>query len=314
MTAVDLPKPRTRAPAALKRPGRTAGRRAPATMRILVATAGEPESVGALTIASELARRQNADVLALGVATPFPHTVSTFVSVKPAFATDEENRIRVLEQLRDQVAGLPGADRWLKRAAVGFPADVINLAAEEWTASLIVLGIGRHNRVDRLFRTETAVAVMKRARVPVLAVNARARALPKRACAAIDFSPASIAAAILATKLLAVDGTLTLAHANAFRGVEAKAGDLIDLYRAGARAKLDAAVAEVRRHTRRHVEGVMLEGEPSEAILDHARRRHCDLLSLGGDEHTLMERVLLGSIRTKVLRGAKCSVLIAPPR
>lgn len=314
MTAVDLPRTRARVPAARKRQTRPRAGRDPATMRVLVATAGEPESLGAVRLASDLARRHGADVMALGVATPFPHTISTFVSVKPAFATDEENRIRVLQQLRDQLAGLPGASRWLKRAAVGFPADVINLAAEEWKASLIVLGIGRHDRVDRLFRTETAVAVMKRSRVPVLAVSARAKGLPQRVCAAIDFTPASIGAAILATKLLAIDGTLTLAHANAFRGVEAKAGDLIDLYRAGARAKLDAAVEEVRRHTRRRVEGIMLEGEPSEAVLNHARRRHCDLLTLGGDRHTLVERVILGSIRTKVLRGAKCSVLIAPPQ
>jgi nucleotide-binding universal stress UspA family protein len=288
-------------------------KRQPATMRILVATAGEPESFGALVVASELARLRKAEVLALGVATPFPHAVSSFVSVKPAFATDEDSRLDVLANLRDQVARVPSTDRWIKRAAIGSPSDVINEAAEEWKASLIVMGIGRHSRVDRLFGTETAVAVMKRARIPVLAVKPSARELPKRACAAVDFSPASIAAATLAAKLLAADGTLTLVHGSAFRGVKANAGDLIDLYRAGARAKLDAALAEVRRHTRRRVESIMLEGEPSEAVLGHARRTRCDLISLGGDKRSLMERVLLGSIRTRVLRGASCSVLIAPP-
>jgi nucleotide-binding universal stress UspA family protein len=283
-------------------------------MRILVASAGEPESLGALAVAAELARRHNADVMVLGVATPFPHTMSSFVSVKPAFAADEENRIRVLAQLRDQVAGLRGSGRWLKRAAVGFPAEAINLTAEQWKASLIVMGIGRHGRTDRLFGAETAVAVMKRARIPVLAVHPRAKGLPTRACAAIDFSAASLAAAKLAARMLAVDGTLTLVHANAFRGVEAKAGDLIDLYRTGVQAKLDAAVTEVRRHTRRQVEGIVLEGETSEAILQHARRRQCDLVALGGEKHTLVERVLLGSVRTRVLRDAKGSVLIAPPQ
>ena len=304
MPAVALPRRRMRAPSS---------RRSAAT-RILVATAGEPESLGALSVAAELARQRNVEVMAVGVATPFPHTVSGFVSLKPAIVADEHNRLRVLAQLGTQVEGLAGADRWLKRAAVGFPADVITATAEQWKASLIVLGIGRHNRVDRLFGTETAVAVIKRARLPVLAVTPRTRELPSRACAAIDFSPASIAAAIEAAKLLAPDGTLSLVHACAFRGVKARDGDLIDVYRAGARAKLDDAVAVVRRHTRRHVESVMLEGEPSEALLGYARRERCDLLSLGGHELGLMERVLLGSIRTKVLRGASCSVLIAPPR
>src|SRR5262245_54116931 len=314
MTAVDVPKGRTQPPSAMRRQVHAPAKRQRATMRILVATAGEPESVGALMVTSELAHQRRAEVMALGVSTPFPRAVSSFVSVKAAFATDEENRLEVLERLRDQVGGIPNTGRWVKRAAVGIPADVINAVAEQWEATLIILGIGRRSRADRLFGTETAVAVMKHALVPVLAVKPKARELPKRACAAIDFSPASIAAAILAAKLLPVDGTLTLAHASVFRGLKVHAGDLVDLYRAGARAKLDAALAEVRRHTRRHLETVMLEGEPSEAILGHARRAHCDLLSLGGDKRSLMERVLLGSIRTRVLRGASCSVLIAPPR
>ncbi len=287
---------------------------APATTpRVLVATAGEPDSLGALRVAGELALHRNAVVRALGVSTPFPHKISGLVSLKPPIMTDEENRLRVLEHIHEQVDGLPTADRWSKRAVVGFPEEVINAAAEEWDASLIVLGIGRHHRVDRLFGTETAVGVMKRARVPVLAVSPQTEALPQHACAAIDFSPASIASAVVAASLLATNGTLTLAHVCAFGGVEARAGDLVDVYRAGAAAKLDAAAVEVRRHTSRPVETVMLEGGPGEALLGYARRVRCDLIALGGHAHGLLDRILLGSIRTNVLRDAMCSVLIAPP-
>lgn len=204
----------------------------PATARVLVATAGEPDSLGVLRVAAELARYRRAAVMALGVSTPFPHTVSGLVSLKRPIMTDEENRLKVLAH----------------------------------------------------------------------------------ACAAIDFSPASIASAVAAASLLATGGTLTLAHACAFRGVKARDGDLVDIYRAGAAAKLHAAAVEVRRHTRRHVETVMLEGEPSKAVLNYARRERCDLISLGGHEHGLIDRILLGSVRTNVVRGATCSVLIAPPR
>jgi nucleotide-binding universal stress UspA family protein len=283
-------------------------------MRIVVATAGEPDSLGALNLAARLARYRNASVLAVGVSTPFPHSVSSFVALKPAIVADEDNRIDVLSHLRDQVSTMPGAERWLKRAVVGFPADVINATAEEWKAGLIVVGLGRHGRMDRLFGTETAVAVIKRAHVAVLAVPATVVDLPKRACAAIDFSPASISAAATAAKLLSTDGTLTLVHACAFSGLTAAEGDFVDVYRAGVRAKLDVAVAELRRRTRRHVDMAVLDGEPGDALLEYARRHHCDLLALGGHELGLMERVLLGSVRTRVLRGATCSVLIAPPR
>jgi nucleotide-binding universal stress UspA family protein len=208
---------------------------------------------------------------------------------------------------------VPGADRWSKEVIVGWPADVINRVAGSWGASLIAIGLGRHGRVNRLFGTETAVAVMKRAKLPVLAVSAESRSLPHRACAAVDFTPASLAAATLAASLISTDGALLLVHACAFKGTNAQTGGLIDLYREGARAKLDEAVAEVRRHTRRRVEAVMIDGEPAETILGFAQREGCDLIALGGHEQGLVDRILLGSVRTRVLRGARCSVLVAPP-
>jgi nucleotide-binding universal stress UspA family protein len=283
-------------------------------MRILVATAGEPDSLGAVNVAAQLSRHRNAEVLALGVSTPFPHTVSSFVPIKPAIVADESNRLEVLAHLRDQVAEVPGIENWLKRAVVGFPADAINSNAFAWKAGLIVLGFGRHSRIERLFGPETVVDVIKHARVPVLAVPPSVSDLPRRACVAIDFSPASIAAALTAAKLLAADGTMTLTHVCAFRGVQSVQGDFVDVYRTGARAKLDAVLVELRSHTRRQVDAVMLEGEPGAALLEYAQRDHCDLIAMGGHELGLIDRVLLGSIRTKVLRGATCSVLIAPPR
>lgn len=58
----------------------------------------------------------------------------------------------------------------------------------------------------------------------------------------------------------------------------------------------------------------MLEGNPAKAILAYARQHQCDLIALGGHAQGLMDRILLGSVRTEVLRGAKCSVLVVPPR
>lgn len=303
MLAIETPKVRKHATATPRL----------AAPRILVATAGDADSVGALHFAAELAQQRAATVMALGVATPFPHNVTTLVSLESPVSMDEDARRRVLAHIRQRVRHLPGADQWFKRAEIGWPADVINDSAAAWNASMIVLGIGRHGRMDRLFRTETAVAVIKRASVPVLAVSTKTRWLPRHACAAVDFTKASLASAVLAASLLANDGTLTLVHTCAFKGVTSHAGDLVDIYRTGARTKLEEAVAEVHRRTKIHVEGVMLEGDPGQTILRFARQNHCDLISVGGHEQGLMDRILLGSVRTRVLRGAKCSVLIAPP-
>jgi nucleotide-binding universal stress UspA family protein len=284
-----------------------------AERRILVATAGEAESSGALRLTAALAARDASRVLALGVATPLPHNRFSFVSVREPVALDEQNRLEVLEKVRQAVQGVPGADAWEKRASIGMPPDLINAVASRWKASLILLGIGRHNRMDRIFGTETAVAVIRGARIPVLAVPQPTRTLPARALAAFDFTPASLAATMLAADLLADGGTLLVAHVCAFGGAKSKVGDLVDVYRAGARAKLDDAVRMLKSRTKRRVEGVMLEGDPGAILVSYARREHCDLIALGGHHLGLMDRILLGSVRTRVVRDAPCSVLIAPP-
>jgi len=282
--------------------------------RILVAAAGDRESRGALLLASALAQRDAAKVMLLGVSTPIPHNVSTLVSMRRPVPIDEVSRRAVLEDVEDSVSQIPGANQWTKQAVVGFTADAISEMAATWQASMILLGIGRHGRLKRLLSHGTAVDVMRRASVPVLAVHPNATALPTHAMAAVDFTAASMTSAELAARLLGDDGILTVAHVCAFGNVEPREGDLVDLYRAGARAKLEQVVRDLRSRTKHRVVGVMLKGEPGDAILAYARRMQCDLIALGGHEQGLMDRILLGSVRTQILRGARCSVLIAPPK
>jgi nucleotide-binding universal stress UspA family protein len=280
---------------------------------ILVATAGEDESHGALMVAAALSAMDGAPVVALGVAAPFPHNLSARVTLRPPTSIDEQTRRDVHKRIRDSLSGIPGSESWVVRAFTGTPADLVHAAAATWNARMIVLGTGRHTRLDRIFGSETAVAVMRNARIPVLAVHKRATGLPARAVAAVDFTDASLAAATVAAQLLAKDGTLFVAHVCAFGDAKSKRGDLIDIYRAGAQAKLDEAVSLLRTRTKRRVEAVMLTGEAGSAVVAFARRERCDLIALGGHPLGLVDRILLGSVRTRVVRNASCSVLIAPP-
>ena len=281
--------------------------------RILVASAGDAESAGALRIAAEIAQRGDTLVLALGVASRFPRSAGAVAGVRQPLSPNEEQRRAVLEDLRRSVGELAGLAAWTTRAVVGMPAEAIIDVASQWNASMIVLGIGKHSRLDRLLSRETSVAVMRRARVPVLAVPARARRLPARAVAAIDFTAASHAAALYAAGLLAPDATLYAAHVCAFGDAPAKPGGLVDLYRAGAKTKLADVVDDLRRQTSCQVEPVMLDGDPGGALIKFGRQARVDLFALGGHELGLMDRLLLGSVRTHVVREARCSVLIAPP-
>ncbi len=58
------------------------------------------------------------------------------------------------------------------------------------------------------------------------------------------------------------------------------------------------------------VQYVLLEGSPAEEILRYATDARTDLIVLGTHGRTGLERLLMGSVAEKVLRGALCSVLV----
>ena len=54
-------------------------------------------------------------------------------------------------------------------------------------------------------------------------------------------------------------------------------------------------------------------GEPAEEIIRYAASHSIDLIVMGTHGRTGFSRVLLGSVVERVLRGAPCPVLVAPP-
>jgi nucleotide-binding universal stress UspA family protein len=58
------------------------------------------------------------------------------------------------------------------------------------------------------------------------------------------------------------------------------------------------------------VEHVLLAGDPAEELLRYAAEAGVDLIVMGTHGRTGLERLLMGSVAEKVLRGALCSVLV----
>jgi nucleotide-binding universal stress UspA family protein len=58
------------------------------------------------------------------------------------------------------------------------------------------------------------------------------------------------------------------------------------------------------------VEHVLLEGDPAREIVCYSRDHGIDLVVMGTHGRTGLERMLMGSVAEKVLRGASCSVLV----
>lgn len=51
-------------------------------------------------------------------------------------------------------------------------------------------------------------------------------------------------------------------------------------------------------------------GDPAEVIVDQAKESGCDLIVIGTRGLNIAERLLLGSVSTKVLHDAPCDVLV----
>ena len=278
-------------------------------LHLLVGATGDESSVGALHLAAAIAKRSSSTVRIVTVTTPFPHAVGVADVTSPPMM-DEENRRAALGAVQARLDALPDAEAWNVHAVVGWPGEAIVDEADRWPASLIVLGRGTHHAWDRLFGPETAIAVARRTHAPVLAVPPSARKIPSRVLAAIDFTKSSVNAAKLAARLMAPNGTLILAHVTAFDPGTATEGSMGDLYDTGAADKLAALQSEIQRETPRRIETALFTGDVVGKLIEHARRERCDLIAVGGHHMGFVDRILMGSVRSGLLRSAECSVLI----
>jgi nucleotide-binding universal stress UspA family protein len=71
--------------------------------------------------------------------------------------------------------------------------------------------------------------------------------------------------------------------------------------------------AALENHTSIRVETVVLTGRPASALVQFAERVGADLIAAGSHGHGRLERLLLGSVSTGIVRNANCAVLVVPP-
>jgi nucleotide-binding universal stress UspA family protein len=127
----------------------------------------------------------------------------------------------------------------------------------------------------------------------------------------VDESPESLVAVRQATRLLVRNGHLVLtAVAEAALAVHAgwAASGVLEDIENEARSALDAARVEAPG-----ADTVLIDGVPTDALLETARSRGADLVAVGAHERSRAIGILLGSVATVMLHHAPCSVLIARP-
>jgi nucleotide-binding universal stress UspA family protein len=282
---------------------------------ILVATDGTHDADGAVRVGHALALRDNVTADVFSVVEP-PSLVDAdgapIPDIDQLVAIAHESRSAALLSQRDRTH--PGIHDWPFTVAVGPRVETIIKRATETDASIILLGLGSHGVAARLNQRETALRVIRAAGKPILAVPSVGWGVPHTVLAAIDFTASSEHAARAALELLGGEGTLYLAHV--LPRVPIPQGDSRtweEITTSAVMPKLDAVRRRLDPSPGIDVEFVLLHGDPAHELLAFAEQTNIDIIAAGMHGRSALGRLVLGSVSTKLIRTAACSVLVAPP-
>lgn len=269
---------------------------------VLVATDGSSCADGAVAVGLELTRSRGAALRLLSVV---EHSLTMPATRGRREQIEDDRRDRRHDEVLRQLARLGAADEGDDLEVVdGAAVAMIASAAAASDASLVVLGLHTHGFVDRVFRDETALRVLRRVRCPLLAVRPEQRGLPRDAVAAIDFGAASLAATRETAALLAEGGCLRLLHATP----QTSGGEWVSTLE-----RLDALAAEMTAEHELRVECVLRCGSPYTALDDELRERPTEVVALGSGGCNATDPARPGRLTSAYVRAAGVSLVVGPP-
>jgi nucleotide-binding universal stress UspA family protein len=278
---------------------------------LLLATDGTTRSDAAVRAARAISASTGQPVLVLAVHAPLP-VMGPEVHFASRASMDAESRAGLFDQVREQLER-EGVSHWPIKVTTGFPAGTIAKLASSIDASLIVLGLGGHGLLDRVFGDEMALQVLRVGLAPILAVADNFKGLSSRALGAVDFSASSTRALELAAPMIAEGGSLTLAHVIASETDPPKLAAMDRVHVGAVGRALKRLGSEMDLAESVTTEHAVLAGDPARELLALAAKHHPDLIITGSHGHNFLSRLLVGSVSTDLLRKAGCSILVVPP-
>lgn len=200
----------------------------------------------------------------------------------------------------------------------GPASDVVLAAAERRGADVLVAGTRGRTEWKRVLLGSTAARLVATAHCPVLSVHAtHTDPRPVRTVLVpTDFSDDATLAADAARRILgsgADDRRIVLLHAYHV-SYEARClpAPVLDDALAAADATARRMIAEraaALRHTGIQVDAITRDADPFDAIVEHADAVHADLIAMGTQGLSGLNRLLLGSTAERVVAAAPCPVL-----
>lgn len=289
----------------------TTGPHEPAPGPIVVASDGGAPAATALAFAKMLRERTGATIRVVSVVEPLAAVVpAPMLLATPA----TDSRVQQRHDLvREQVDRIVGRASWVDLdMEVGWPPEVLSSVARDSGASFFVAGLIHHGRLERLARPETPLAVLRGARVPVLAIPLGMAREPRCVVIGVDHTESCVVAARRAAPLLQRAEMVYLLH------VDEPIAPMADL--PVVPADNEALIAESIERVRgalvlphgARVEARVLVGHPAFELADFAEYVQADLLVLGHRHRGMWGRLLHSSIAERTYRVATCGVLIVP--
>lgn len=285
---------------------------------ILVATRGDPGSDGAIELAFALAGATGSPVRVLA-AVPAVPACPPQVGPPIQLPSDELDgsaalRRKVEAQLR-RLGGCGMARRIATDIRIGDAPPLIVRVAREVGARLILLGTAEHDVLHRLCGADTAARVARAADVPVMVVPRSCGQLPESALIAVDFSDVSVQAGRVALTLFRDLDAIHLVHVApspqpALELIPSSEGRYVECAEQAFNEVRDALPLSACTVVGREV----VRGSPARELVRVARERRVDLIVAGSHGHGALQRLLVGSVATGLLRAARVPVLVLPAR
>jgi nucleotide-binding universal stress UspA family protein len=283
--------------------------------RILLPVDGSPESRRAVEYALALADAFDATVDALAVldSSEAPDVFDEGPTGRRVASAVRADAVAALDAVgeRAAAAGVPATES----VVVGHPTEAVLDAVEASGAGLVVLATHARGRLARFLRRSLAEQVARYAPVPTLTVAGPPTRDPPafgRVLLATDGSESGRTARSWAFTLArAFGGTVSalyvvetrLGRSGALRDVLERRGEAV-----AREVRVDGARTGVE------VDTATREGDPAREIRAFAAERGVDLVVLGTHGRMGIDRLLMGSVATSVLREADRPVLTVRPK
>jgi len=291
-------------------------------MRILLATDGSKDAAAATAFLRELPLPASSKLCVM-TAVSFPTFAFEPPPVREFKSSVLEDARRVVDEARARLA--PRGFDIETDVVIGSPKDEILRIAREWNADLVVLGARGLGRIKRFLLGSVSLAVARHVTCPVLVVKGRPRKLgsvlvgmdgSENSFQALRFLLSLSLARQTKLRLLSVVEPIRYPASapGAVRGHLIRMLREIENERRGELEKvLEKAAAELGSSLTRVTRSTPT-GNPADVIVAAAAAHDADLVVVGARGLGGMTRLLLGSVSEKVLRYARCPVLIVKER